>query len=434
MYGTTHPNESIHLYSGDVSIEMSGVSVKGSGMIKLRWLPSPRLLLSFEGVATKDLPKHGKMLVSAPEIGLRSRGLSTGISMKLARPPGVPVTVSGVLLGRPTVRRAQGRQRSMRFHLSNFPDLFGSKDPDSPDPEQRRHGRVVMDAGPWRVSLESVRNIRKLIESLRTTGGHAITHTGQLERRDGRTFSDATADSVGSALFYTLSFARGAWCGPMLFLHRDAAEQTLREDWRVPKTDPWSSSSTWFDEMHADSLQAVFNEVFGLWSDSTWRDTLTLAISMFVDANRNASPEVSLLTSQAALELLAWVILVEKGPLSRRSFEAIPGRAAGRIGALLRYCQIPTAIPSALHNLRSFARRHGWKSGAATIVGIRNGIVHPTKRKRSFSSSAIQRYEARQLTSWYVELVILHTLCYRGQYRNRLRARWVGVVEKVPWA
>jgi hypothetical protein len=432
MYETTQPNESIHLHSGDLSLEMSGVTVRGSGSIELRWLPSPRLLLSFTGLA-RDRLQHDRMVVWAPEIGLRSRALSTGISMNImARPPGVPVTVSGVLLGQARVRRAHGRQRSMQFHLSSFPDLFGV-DPDSLDPQDRRRGRVVMDVGVWRVSVESVRNIRELTESLRATGGYAITHTGVLERRDGRVFSDVAAEPIRSALYYTLSFARGAWCGPMLFLHRGAAGQVLGEDWRVPKTDPWSRSSTWFDEMHADSLGVVFDGVIGLWSDPTWRDTLTLAISMFVDANKNASPEVSLLTSQAALELLAWVVLVERGPLSPGAFKAIGGGATGRISALLRSCQIPTAIPSALQNLRAFARRYGWKTGPTTVVGIRNGIVHPTQRKRSFSSSATQRYEARALASWYVELVILHALGYRGHYRNRLRARWVGVVEKVPW-
>lgn len=125
MYETAQANDSIRLHTGDLAVELPGVAVNGPGLIELRWLPSPRLVFSLEGYTDRpDLLQQDKMRILAPGIGLRSRGLSSGFHMNLARPPGVPFTVTGVLLGQASVPRARGRQRSILFHVSNFPDLF----------------------------------------------------------------------------------------------------------------------------------------------------------------------------------------------------------------------------------------------------------------------------------------------------------------------
>ena len=37
-------------------------------------------------------------------------------------------------------------------------------------------------------------------------------------------------------------------------------------------------------------------------------------------------------------------------------------------------------------------------------------------------------------SEWYVELVLLHMLSFQGEYSNRIKHRWVGEIERVPWA
>ncbi|EPZ54847.1 hypothetical protein H477_3988 [[Clostridium] sordellii ATCC 9714] len=38
-----------------------------------------------------------------------------------------------------------------------------------------------------------------------------------------------------------------------------------------------------------------------------------------------------------------------------------------------------------------------------------------------------------QIGTRYVELVVLYIINYKGEYSNRLKDRWYGEVEVVPW-
>jgi hypothetical protein len=73
-----------------------------------------------------------------------------------------------------------------------------------------------------------------------------------------------------------------------------------------------------------------------------------------------------------------------------------------------------------------------WVDGPQAFVAVRNQIVHPQKRKRIRDGRAY--YEALQLGKWYLEMVLLKSFGFKGQYSNRMRIpRWTGEVEVVPW-
>ena len=47
----------------------------------------------------------------------------------------------------------------------------------------------------------------------------------------------------------------------------------------------------------------------------------------------------------------------------------------------------------------------------------------------------IPYYQAYTLEKWYLELAVLALCGYTGSYNNRTSSqRWVGQVERVPWA
>ncbi len=66
----------------------------------------------------------------------------------------------------------------------------------------------------------------------------------------------------------------------------------------------------------------------------------------------------------------------------------------------------------------------------ALLTDLRNGLVHPKENgpqpEKSYS-------EAWNFSLWYLDLIFLKRFGYGGQYSNRLKVRFVGQVEDVPW-
>jgi len=62
-----------------------------------------------------------------------------------------------------------------------------------------------------------------------------------------------------------------------------------------------------------------------------------------------------------------------------------------------------------------------WENGPHVITSLRNAVVHPTwKRHTGLGIPDLPWQDAARLSLWYVELLLLRFLEYRGSYRNRL--------------
>jgi hypothetical protein len=278
-------------------VRKAGFSLAGRGSIRVRWLPSPTVAFQASGRVS---PRHafhdlGEFVLEAPAIGLRAPALAAESTQRLLAPGrGIPFETSGTLLGPLPIRYSRARLARILFHVPNFYDFIG---PPIPSGSGRGLGSasLTMQGGEWTVTLDRVPNVANLVKALRVNGGYGVTHVGQLEVSAPETLSWKRAELMFDLLFYCLSFARGAWCGPIL--------------------------------------------------------------------------------------------------------------------------------------------KYGWTSGPVTLTKLRNGMAHPRQLQRSYATTALQRYEARQLSLWYLELSILRLVGFTGRYGNRLRrSRWKGQVEKVPWA
>ena len=130
---------------------------------------------------------------------------------------------------------------------------------------------------------------------------------------------------------------------------------------------------------------------------------------------------------QAALELLAWQYFILDGhaPAPKQFLKTA---ASDRIRMLLQACGIPINIPTELTDLVIVAAQRHWHDGPKALAGVRNQLVHPG------THPGVPYYDAWRLAEWYVELVLLHMASFKGEYSNRIRRRWIGEVERVPWA
>lgn len=77
----------------------------------------------------------------------------------------------------------------------------------------------------------------------------------------------------------------------------------------------------------------------------------------------------------------------------------------------------------------------GW-GGPELLFNVRNGVIHPPKELADPKWPDVDElFEAWQLGTWYLQLVILRLVGYNGEYWSRLRlGRSEMDVAAVPWA
>ena len=156
-------------------------------------------------------------------------------------------------------------------------------------------------------------------------------------------------------------------------------------------------------------------------SDEEQKASILRSVDWYLQSNINP-PHVGIILTVAALERLSSQLLgrgMEKGELT-----------GVFIKKALEELQIPLDIPSgygALNQVQS------WDHGPHAIVVIRNDLTHPKQRYGPVPD--IARHEAWCLGQWYIEMILLKMLTFRGKYKDRL-ADWgdqAGALVPVPW-
>ncbi len=326
-----------------------------------------------------------------------------------------------------------GRETSateIRCGVINFPRFFGRGDElrRGDDGGSTRHGRVRAQAGPWLGDLTECGNARDLFNELDASQGFALTHEARIARNDNEPIVAKEASLLLRCLDDFLSFARGSCCSLALVRAVDDSEDVAWEQWGCRRVDPWKRwSSSWLDVQHGHTLGEALSGFWAVYSGCRERRrALGEALYWYVRSEAHQSGvDGGLILLQAALERLAHTFFRPK----------TGGRTASWLRDALTERQIPVGIPSGLDALGSDADGLGGKDGAKdgvfAVTKLRNNSVHPDK-DACVPDGAY--YEAWNLARWLVEVMVLSVTGYDGEYANRLTRRFVGQVERVPWA
>jgi hypothetical protein len=410
-------NEPVELFDGVGVVEQAAARVSGQTRITLDWLPTPSFRFHLETDGWIEL--GNKSLLKLPALDASAQVVLTRLNAD-----GLSGHLSRVAFGN------ADDLVSLAFMVPNMPPTAGGSITDG---QTHWRGRVVLESPPWKVTLDPTLESRDLLDEVKQKGGFALTHVGKLERGDGRPFAASDADHVLSAVHHFLSFANGLWTPPLLLVGSGDSPPVWREWWARNATS-WRNNITWFSSRHPDALVAAFPSFMQRWDDPRWRPELQSAITWLLEAMRQPFADIAIALAQNALELLGWVILVEERKLlSKTKYKDQPAR--DNLQRLLEWAGIPTAIPGELTELLPYAASEGWQTGPQAVAAFRNTLVHPRDRTRHiFEMPLAAKFDLQALGFWYVELVLLRFIGYRGDYVNRHRAEWVGHVEPVPWA
>jgi hypothetical protein len=436
IYAVDAPNEAITLYEGPLAFRTPIREFQGQGAVRFVWLPQPTVVFEMHGVTpTEFVPHLGSGVVASPTGGFVFPASVAGLELQNGT-EGPSVAFHGYADEPPTLGTG-GNLSAVVFHLANF-HTYMTPRPEPAPPEYDIH-RTTFEAEGWRVVLEAVENTRDLISSLDACAGCAFTHVGRLERADGTTFDVVAVADLLAALFYFFSFARGQWSPALLPVGLDAQGNRVWERWDARQTSDWRFRYSWFPEFLPDCLADVFPGFMRLWKDPDWKQSLCVAIHWYIESNAQAGAiEGTLVLQQLASELLSSRLFVEeRGTYTEKKFKNHKEFPADRkMRLLLDEAKIPTAIPARLAFLSALATQEGWQDGPQALSHLRNCITHPTAHKRQTLDrvSMPARYEAFSLALWYLELILLWLMGYKGDYVNRLNVRANGDRETVPWA
>jgi hypothetical protein len=150
------------------------------------------------------------------------------------------------------------------------------------------------------------------------------------------------------------------------------------------------------------------------WQDKNWRELVQKSIHWYVETKKQAGGVNGVtVLQQAALERLAWVLLVEdKRSLSQNGFQKLA--AADQVRLLLSSLGIDLKLPTDLINLTQLANQQNWVDGPQAITEIRNATVHPNPKNRHKGGGASEkiRTEAWSVGLEYLELALLKLFGY----------------------
>ena len=169
------------------------------------------------------------------------------------------------------------------------------------------------------------------------------------------------------------------------------------------------------------------------WENGDWREALREVIYWYLNANQSSRGiDAGIILAQAAIERLSYEFVVKDGRLLlANGFKGLS--ASDKFRLLFSSLNLPLEIPHETAELLTLAAKDkmNWMDAPQALAEIRNSLVHPAHKRRGQFSKAY--YEAWNLVLWYLEMSVLAICGYSGTYANRLKQRWVGEVEDVPW-
>ncbi len=417
------PNEPIEIYKGSVNLRYNNKTIETTSDIVFKWLPT--LCVQIKGetndahIMQEAIRGNGKLevLLEKSVVGKAMiKNLTTSI-------PSSSASFSGIIVPKIVFGDKEKAVECILFEVANLRDFMGNAI--KTETKNQTHtqtktwtGMLTLCSEDYEIIIYKNQNSETLYKELKDEGGYVLLYSGKIVSQKNTSITFEECENLCDCLSHFFFFLNGRRCSP-LFRRGFSGETEVWTDYTPYFTDPYQYVPTWPQAFNIEGLNEVWNKFCQLWQDESERDVLKTVLHWYVEANSNAGfVEGSLIMIQNALELLFSWIMVENLPDTNDN-----GSASSKIVRLLSHYNIETEIPFSLEELNALAtaNENTIKNGPEAITHIRNKIVHPKKANREEFKKVSDgaKYESLQLGLWYVELILLHYLEYKGKYSNR---------------
>ena len=428
------PNSPVMIYEGEFEIKYESFEIKVEGIIQYDWFPNSGVRFSGEvAVGEIDLFKISMsqsviILVNGLEF---SQGFITTTNFGNSE-------ISSHIEGKSFKKVVFGDKtiavNKLRFSIPNLRDFRGMAVKKKTEGNtQILRSRLTLENNNYIITLDKCPDFTKRQDSLEKKGGFNILYAGELINKKGSIDYEDTRDIL-NCLNAFLSFLNGRRTSA-LFIQGVYESDVIWCDFSNHLVDSYKAVNSWPQFSNVDSLNKIWFKFSEFWKDSDSRDFLTSLIHWYVEANCQAGfTEGSIIMAQTALELIYnWWIIEDKKLIIGKDSENI--NASNKIRLLLSQLNISHSVPISFNHLQEYIINNiNVIDAPDAVVQIRNAIVHSQEEKRRKLSeiNLLAKYEALQLSIWYIEMSLLCILGFDDKYQNRCSG--VSEVEEyVPW-
>lgn len=406
------PNSPIPIYNGKFSLGVSDAMLLCEGTFALHWLPSKETRVEFQVLEPKNLVNEFKnnsqlrIVINEEEVG--ELIIVDFVSNNLGHRQ-----YFGHVTGDFTIGQKENTVDKIVFEVPNLKKFTGEGIKEGTG---IRRGRLSLESDSYLITLDEKKNIGDLEKKLKSIGGFLLLYTGVITKKNGAIdFNEAK--KVLGVLYWFLTFINGRRTSPM-FLKGMAENNIVWENYNSCHVDQYKNVWSWSPDFHLDGIKQSWRCFLNLSKNQKDFDCLTTAIHWYAEANKGSGyAEGAIMMSQNALELLYnWQVIEKRKIIKDNGKQALT--ASNKIRLLLFTISQSYEIPDDLFYLKRYA---GSKDGPETITEIRNAIVHGNEHKRNEISNIPGEaiYQAMQLGIFYIELILLKIVEYKGGYINR---------------
>lgn len=398
-------------------VRIDGQKTKVPVTVVFERVPSPSIVIKIDQLPGFVLAKERFEIALGNGARLEAmvRSLNPGTGKGTLVPSREPVNVidKGVAL------------RSVQFGILNYPKFYSNQMKWFNDGQnQTAVPHTKLEVGDWRVEFTGLTNKPEVAETISRERGYDVTYKGVITRSGGADFKVTEAETLLDALRIFLSFARGASCSLDSVEGKDCSGKRAWVRWGAHYVAPGNKRRLLFRQVDGDddAHSVLFPRFWRLFeSGNTWKTTIQRSINWYLQSNESP-PYIGLILTLAGLERLSYQIL------ERGKDKDLTGVF---IEKALRKLNIEPEIPDACEHLR---KGRNWITGPHALTAVRNDLVHPEEKLGDLPHEIY--HEAWNLGQWYIEMMLLNKLFYKGEYANRLMTWRNGdqVIQFVPWA
>lgn len=291
-------------------------------------------------------------------------------------------------------------------------------------------GRIEFETTDYEIIIDKRYDYTKeLKEILKSKNGFITTHIGRIKRKDNSSFKTKNIIDLLEKISYALSFL----CARRIGISIVNGYTNDINTYRLCIKDiimPYNFLPSWSDTIsNHNNIEKYMNLIMKKLEDDYNNLALKRVIDWYIESISNLTIENNIISIQIALETLSYIILVqEEKKLSNDEFDN--NTAINNIRMLLESCKLNNNKELMVFDDKIKER---FNDGIELIIYLRNKIVHPARKDKIYLSHE-DVWNIIQIGTRYIELIILKFIGYKGEYSNRLKDRYFGQVERVPWS
>lgn len=428
-------NQPISIYNGNFILKNERIEIEPKGKIYFNWFPDLgsnfecEIYLEHKSISLLGRTNPLSLLIKDKKLG------DVFITSTKFGSADIPVQLKGflnnfTLLGDKTIP-----VDTIKFSVPNLREFRGTAVKHISESKIRSYAnRVRFEDEKYQFILDKSFDYSERNNSLIDNGGYIINYAGQLKLKNNNPITFSETKEIFECFHYFISFLNGRRTSA-LFKKGSVKDEDFWIDYTNYYTDPFKIVNSWTSKSDIYDFDKIWKSFRKLWKDPESKNFLTSVIHWYVEANGNSGLiEGSIILSQTALELIYnWWVIEKKGMLSGKDKDNIS--ASNKIRLLLSQINQDFNVPSFFSNLQKIVNKSNEISDAPdAIVFIRNAIVHSQadKRKKLSEIPATAKFEALQVSIWYIELLLLKILGFEGKYHNRCAEPYARGVT-LPW-